>query len=92
MPRSRWTGTATSAGRSTAITTRRGGRLRVVPQQVQRVLRGPGERDVLQLLLVALGVPLAQLGRDRVAAGAGRQRRAAGPPRSRASNGRVAGR
>ena len=80
------------AGRSTAITTRRAGRLRVVAQQVQRVLGGPGERDVLQLLLVALRVPLAQLGGDRVAARRRPAASAAGSGRSRASSGSVAGR
>ena len=61
-------------------------------QQLQRVLRGPGERDVLELLLVALGVPLAQLGRDGVAAALRRGSRGRPSARSRASSGTVAGR
>ena len=68
-----------------------GGAARRVPaQQLQRALGGAGERDVLQLLLVALGVPLAQRRRDRVRGGGDRAQlaclaapRASGPSPAR---------
>ena len=52
--------TSAPRGRSAETTTRRRGARRVVAQQPQRGLGGAGERDVLELLLVALGIPLAQ--------------------------------
>ena len=60
---------STVPGRSTDTHHPPAGRLRVVPQQPQRALGGPGERDVLEFLLVALGIPLPQRGRDGVRLG-----------------------
>ena len=48
------------SGRSTETTTRRRGAFGSCRQQPQRALRRPGERDVFELLLVALGIPLPQ--------------------------------